>query len=147
MNYRMILYLLGWVLNIQGICFFLPVLVGLFYGEAQWHYYAMMAVLCLVCGVIITLKKPKRSVFYTKEGFVTVALSWLLMSLTGAVPFFLSKEIPSFLDAVFEMSSGYTTTGASILTNGRAGVSDCHRSAHGRPYHVADEGGKPRSLR
>ncbi len=116
MNYRMILYLLGWVLNIQGLCFLLPVLVGLFYGEAQWHWFALMAVLCLVCGVVITLKKPKRTVFYTKEGFVTVALSWLLMSLTGAAPFTLSGEIPSYLDAVFEMASGYTTTGASILT-------------------------------
>ena len=124
MNYRMILYLLGWVLNIQGLCFFLPVLVGLFYGEAQWRYYALMAVLCLVCGVILTLKKPKRNVFYTKEGFVTVALSWLLMSLTGAAPFWFSKEIPSFLDCVFEMASGYTTTGASILTN-IEGLSHC----------------------
>ena len=117
MNYRMILYLLGWVLNIQGLCFLLPVLVGLFYGEAQWQYYALMALLCVVLGVLMVLKKPKRTVFYMKEGFVTVALSWLVMSLTGAAPFTLSKEIPHYLDAVFEMSSGYTTTGASILTN------------------------------
>ena len=117
MNYRMILYLLGWVLNIQGLCFLLPVLVGLFYGEAQWQYYALMALLCVVLGVLMVLKKPKRTVFYMKEGFVTVALSWLVMSLTGAAPFTLSKEIPHYLDAVVEMSSGYTTTGASILTN------------------------------
>ena len=124
MNYRMILYLLGWVLNIQGLCFLLPVLVGLFYGEAQWQFYALMALASLVLGVLLILKKPKRTVFYTKEGFVTVALSWLLMSLTGAVPFTLSGEIPSFLDAVFEMASGYTTTGASILTNVEA-LSHC----------------------
>ena len=117
MNYRMILYLLGWVLNIQGLCFLLPVAVGIFYAEAQWQYYALMTLVSLVCGVLLILKKPKRTVFYTKEGFVTVALAWLLMSLTGAAPFTLSKEIPSYLDAVFEMASGYTTTGASILTN------------------------------
>ena len=124
MNYRMILYLLGWVLNIQGLCFLLPVAVGLFYGEAQWQFYALMTLMCLVCGVLLILKKPKRTVFYTKEGFVTVALSWLLMSLTGALPFYLSKEIPRFLDALFEMVSGYTTTGASILTNVEA-LSHC----------------------
>ena len=124
MNYRMILYLLGWVLNIQGLCFLLPVAVGLFYGEAQWQSYALRTLICLMLGVLLILKKPKRTVFYTKEGFVTVALSWLLMSLTGALPFYLSKEIPHFLDALFEMASGYTTTGASILRNVEA-LSHC----------------------
>ena len=134
MNYRMILYLLGWVLNIQGLCFFLPVLVGLFYGEVQWRFYVLMAVLCLVCGVILTLKKPKRNVFYTKEGFVTVALSWLLMSLTGAAPFTISKEIPSYLDAVFEMASGYTTTGGQYY-----GGTDFSSLFGGRASWMTDE--------
>ena len=117
MNYRMILYLLGWVLNIQSVCLLLPVAVGVFYGEAQWKAYAIVAAVSLVFGILLTLKKPKRNVFFVREGFVTVALAWLGLSLDGAVPFVLTKEIPSYIDAVFEMASGYTTTGASILTN------------------------------
>ena len=117
MNYRMILYLLGWVMNIQSICLLLPVAVGIFYSEAQWKMYALVALASLLCGVLLTLKKPKRNVFFVREGFVTVALAWLALSLDGAVPFVLTKEIPSYLDAVFEMASGFTTTGASILTN------------------------------
>ena len=124
MNYRMILYLLGWVMNIQSLCLLLPVAVGVFYGEAQWKAFALVMVLSLACGILLTLKKPKRSVFYVREGFVTVALAWLALSLDGAVPFVLTKEIPSYLDAVFEMASGYTTTGASILTNVEA-LSHC----------------------
>ncbi len=124
MNYRMILYLLGWVLNIQSVCLMLPVVVGVFYGEAQWKAYAVVAAVSLVFGVLLTLKKPKRNVFFVREGFVTVALAWLGLSLDGAIPFVLTKEIPSYLDAVFEMASGYTTTGASILTNVEA-LSQC----------------------
>ncbi len=124
MNYRMILYLLGWVLNIQSVCLMLPVAVGVFYGEAQWKAYAVVAAVSLVFGVLLTLKKPKRNVFFVREGFVTVALAWLGLSLDGAVPFVLTKEIPSYIDAVFEMASGYSTTGASILTNVEA-LSHC----------------------
>ena len=124
MNYRMILYLLGWVLNIQSVCLLLPVAVGVFYGEGQWKAYALVMALSLVCGILLTLKKPKRTVFFVREGFVTVALAWLALSLDGAVPFLLTGEIPSYLDAVFEMASGYTTTGASILTNVEA-LSHC----------------------
>lgn len=124
MNYFMILYLLGWVLNIQCVCLLLPVSVGIFYGEAQWKYYAIVAVVSLVLGLALTLRKPKRTVFYAKEGFVTVALSWIMMGLMGAVPFVLSGEIPSYIDAVFETISGYTTTGASILTSVEA-LSQC----------------------
>ena len=124
MNYRMILYLLGWILNIQSVCLLLPVVVGIFYGEPQWKTFALVALVSLACGLVLSFKKPKRNVFYMREGFVTVALSWLLMSLFGAVPFYLTKEIPHYLDAVFEMASGYTTTGASILTNIEA-MSQC----------------------
>lgn len=117
MNYYMILYLLGWVLNIQGICMLLPVAVGLFYHEPTWKAFAVVAFVTLAVGLLLTIRKPRRNVFYAKEGFVTVALSWIALSLTGAIPFVISKEIPSYLDAVFEMASGFTTTGASILTN------------------------------
>ena len=68
-------------------------------------------------GLLLALRKPKKNVFYAKEGFVTVALSWIVLSLCGAVPFRLTGEIPRYIDAVFETASGFTTTGASILTN------------------------------
>lgn len=117
MNFFMVLYLLGLVCVIQGGCMLLPVTVGLFYGEEQWKQYAVVAAVLLIAGVFISFRKPKKTVFYSKEGFVTVALSWIVLSLTGAIPMFLTKEIPSYIDAVFESASGFTTTGASILTD------------------------------
>ena len=117
MNYFMILYLLGLVCVIQGGCMLLPVAVGLFYGETQWKQYAVTAAVLILLGTLVSFKKPKRTVFYSKEGFVTVALSWIVLSLTGAVPMFLTKEIPNYVDALFEAASGFTTTGASILTD------------------------------
>lgn len=117
MNYFMILYLLGWVLKLTSVCFLLPVTVGLFYGESEWKAYAAAAALALVLGLILSVKKPKRNVFYTKEGYVTVALSWVCLSFIGAIPFILTGEIPNLIDAVFETTSGFSTTGASILQN------------------------------
>ena len=117
MNYFMILYLLGLVCIIQACSMLLPVAVGLFYGEIEWKAYAVVAAVSFVIGLALAIRKPKRNVFYAKEGFVTVALSWIVLSLAGAVPFVLTKEIPSYVDAVFEAASGFTTTGASILTN------------------------------
>ena len=117
MNYFMILYLLGLVCIIQACSMLLPVAVGIFYGENEWKAYAFVAAVSLVFGLLLSVRKPKKNVFYAKEGFVTVALSWIVLSLSGALPFFLTKEIPSYIDAVFESASGFTTTGASILTN------------------------------
>lgn len=117
MNYFMILYLLGLIFLIQSGCLLLPVTVGLFYGEKEWKVYALVSAVSLVLGLLLALRKPKKNVFYAKEGFVTVALSWIVLSLCGAVPFRLTGEIPRYIDAVFETASGFTTTGASILTN------------------------------
>lgn len=117
MNYFMILYLLGLVCLIQSGCMLLPVTVGLFYGETEWKMYALTAAVSFALGLLLAVRKPKRNVFYAKEGFVTVALSWIVLSLCGAVPMKLTGEIPSYIDAVFEAASGFTTTGASILTD------------------------------
>ena len=117
MNGFMILYLLGLIFLIQSGCLLLPVTVGLFYGEKEWKVYALVSAVSLVLGLLLALRKPKKNVFYAKEGFVTVALSWIVLSLCGAVPFRLTGEIPRYIDAVFETASGFTTTGASILTN------------------------------
>ena len=117
MNYRMILYILGWVFNILSASLLLPTAVGLIYGEAEWSAYALTALLSLFLGVMLTLKKPRKTVFFAKEGYVIVALSWTVMSVVGAVPFVISKDIPNFVNALFESASGFSTTGASILTD------------------------------
>lgn len=117
MNYRMILYLLGWVMKITAVCLLLPCAVGLSYGEQEWKAYAIVALFALVIGLIMSNKKPGKNVFYAKDGFVTVALSWIGLSVVGALPFIISGEIPNYIDAVFETASGLSTTGASILTN------------------------------
>lgn len=117
MNYRMILYITGWVFAILSAALVLPALIAVYYHEAVWKYYLLTAALSLLCAVVLTVKKPKKNLFYSKEGFLTVAVCWIVLSLVGALPFYLSKEIPSYVDAVFETASGFTTTGASILQN------------------------------
>lgn len=115
MNSSMIRYLLGSVLKIEGVLLLLPCLVSLCYQERVGLIYLSVAALCFLLGVAMTVKKPKDTVFYLKEGCVTTALSWIFMSFFGALPFWLSREIPSLTDALFETVSGFTTTGASIL--------------------------------
>ena len=115
MNSSMIRYLLGSVLKIEGALLLLPCVVSVCYQEKVGLVYAAAAVLCLLLGLAMTVKKPKDTVFYLKEGCVTTAFSWIFMSFFGALPFWISKEIPSLTDALFETVSGFTTTGASIL--------------------------------
>jgi len=94
----------------------LPFVTGLIYREkAAWSYLICGAIIALA-GILMTLKKPKNQTFYAKEGFTSVALSWVALSLFGCVPFMMCGDIPHFADAFFEMVSGFTTTGASILT-------------------------------
>lgn len=100
-----------------GLILLLPFLVGLIYGEKEAFTYLFVAVGSFLLGFVGKLWKPKSKEFFAKEGFVTVSLSWLLISLTGAIPFVLTGEIPSYVDAVFETISGFTTTGATILSD------------------------------
>ncbi len=116
MNYRMILYILGMLLMFQSAFLVIPVLTALLYGEAVVWVYLAVAAGCLGAGFLITRWKPAKKTLYAREGFLIVALSWIVLSITGALPFFFSGEIPHFTDALFESVSGYTTTGASILT-------------------------------
>ncbi|MBQ3125263.1 MAG: TrkH family potassium uptake protein [Clostridia bacterium] len=118
MNYKVILHTLGSVLNIEAACMALPAICALCYKDTEsFIIYLLSALLCLIVGVALSLIKPKRTTMYSKEGFVTVALAWIIISLFGAVPFFVSGYIPNFIDAFFETVSGFTTTGASILTD------------------------------
>ncbi|MDE6016815.1 MAG: TrkH family potassium uptake protein [Acetatifactor sp.] len=117
MNYSIIRYVLGTVLKFESLFLLLPVFVGIFYGEKSTTAFLIVAFLCLALGVLLSFRKPKSYVFYALEGFVSVSLSWVLLSFFGALPFWMCGEIPSFTDAMFEAVSGFTTTGASILSD------------------------------
>lgn len=117
MNYSMVFYILGHILKFESAFLMLPVIVGLLYGEDDVTAYLFVAALCLILGMVLSRRRPASPSLYTREGFVTVALSWIIMSVFGAMPFVLSGDIPSYVDALFETISGFTTTGSSILTD------------------------------
>ena len=118
MNYRMITYILGWILIFEAIFMAVPIITAVCYGESTIVWYLATAAVCLGLGLMLTqIKKPANKKLYSREGFVIVALSWIVLSAFGALPFFLSGEIPSYVDALFETVSGFTTTGASILSD------------------------------
>lgn len=117
MNYPIIRYVLGYVLKIQALFLLLPCMTALVYQEKEGFAYLATALLCVVIGHLMSFKKPLQQVFYLKEGCVATALSWIVLSLSGGLPFWLSREITLFTDAMFETVSGFTTTGASILTD------------------------------
>ena len=117
MNHRLVINTLGKTILLFAIALLLPLFVDIYYREGNinsflYHIYGL-----LIIGLSLSLVKPKEKAFYAKEGFVIVALAWILLSLIGAVPFCISGTIPNFVDAVFETASGFSTTGATILTN------------------------------
>ncbi len=117
MNYKIITYILGWVINIEAVCMLLPFLCGIFYNEpAKWAF-LLCSALCLLIGLPLTMTKPKNKNMFAKEGFIAVALCWIAISILGAVPFVLTKSLPNFIYALFESASGFTTTGASVIPN------------------------------
>ncbi|MCR4605040.1 MAG: TrkH family potassium uptake protein [Eubacterium sp.] len=117
MNLSVITFTVGYILRIEGVIMLLPCGIDLIYGEHQWMWYLISAAICFVLGLALSLRRPKNNFFYLKEGCVTTALCWIALSLFGALPLCLSGEIPSFLNSVFEMASGFTTTGASIVAD------------------------------
>lgn len=124
MNFAMIFYLLGWLLKTISAMMVLPFAVSIYYREPNGKWFIICAVVYFVIGFLLTMKRPKNDRFFAKEGYVMTALSWVLLSLAGCMPFFLSREIPSFTNSLFECISGFTTTGASILSNVE-GLSRC----------------------
>ena len=118
MNRNMVFYIIGNIVKIEALLMLLPMFVSLYYGESAVYAFAITIMIAMVFGFALTLIfKPKNTVIFAKEGFLVVALAWVILSLVGALPFFISREIPNFIDAVFETVSGFTTTGASILPN------------------------------
>ncbi len=117
MNFRIITYILGWVLIIESAFLMMPFIVDLYYGENAAMAFLLSALLAAVIGLILIIKKPKNTIFFVKEGFVAVALCWIVLSIFGSLPFVFSGDIPNFIDALFETVSGFTTTGSSILSD------------------------------
>ncbi len=117
MNKRMIAYILGILLLCEAGLLIFPAIVALIYKEAVFFSFLLTIGALALFGMLLVALKPKDKTIYARHGLIIVALGWILMSLFGALPFRLSGEIPSYLDALFEAVSGFTTTGSSILTN------------------------------
>lgn len=124
MNSSIVRYILGYILKIEGLLLLLPCFTALIYRETEGFSYLAVSAICILFGALITFKKPENFVFYQKEGCVATALSWIVMSIFGCLPFIFTREIPSFVNALFETVSGFTTTGGSILSDVEA-LSHC----------------------
>ncbi len=117
MNTSIIRYVLGKVLWIEGLFMLLPCIVAVIYQETSGFAFLAVALFAIALGHSLSRRKLQSSVFYLKEGCIATALSWILISVVGALPFTLAGEIPSYTDALFETISGFTTTGSSILSD------------------------------
>ncbi|MBE7091339.1 MAG: TrkH family potassium uptake protein [Clostridiales bacterium] len=117
MNYKKIGKILGKIMIMEGILMFAPLLVSLIYRETARNVLAFVipALVLVGIGFLLQIPKSQRETLYQKEGFALVAVSWIVMSLFGAIPFVINREIPNYINACFEIMSGFTTTGASIL--------------------------------
>ena len=115
MNVPIVVFILGRVMQVEGVFMMLPAFVGLLYRETAGFSFLLIGVAEFVFGLLISLKKPENKSFFAREGFLTVSLSWIILAVIGALPYVLNGDIPNYLDAVFETVSGFTTTGASIL--------------------------------
>ena len=118
MNYKMVGFVLGRIFLIEAALMLFPMGCAAIYGE--WSVvlsFLWPALIVLALGLITSLRTPQNTKIYARDGLAIVALVWVLMSVFGAMPFVISGEIPSFVDAFFETVSGFTTTGSTILTD------------------------------
>lgn len=111
----MIVFILGRILLTEAVLLLLPLLVAVLYGESILPF-LLPALALAVCGALMSARKPKSMALFARDGLAVVAMAWIAMSAFGALPFCISGDIPHFVDAFFETVSGFTTTGASILT-------------------------------
>jgi len=117
MNRKMVFYMIGKIVLAEAAMLLLPLVVALLYKETPLPFLITIGI-ALVLGIALSLIfKPKNRVIYAKEGFVIVAFAWIALSLIGCIPFVLSGALPNFFDAFFETVSGFTTTGASVMTD------------------------------
>ncbi len=118
MNYKMIFYVIGNLMKVEAIILLLPFLVSIIYQEHNIYIAFIVPIfLLLSIGILLTSESPKDKSIQSKEGLFIVAISWIIMSLFGALPFYISREIPGIVDCLFETVSGFTTTGSTILSD------------------------------
>ena len=119
MNFAILSFIIGFILQFEALFLLLPWIVGMIYGE--YHValiYLVTAAVCFILGKLLSFRHTGRfKELYVREGFTAVALGWFVMSVFGAIPFVLTREIPFYIDALFETISGFTTTGSSILSD------------------------------
>lgn len=118
MNFQIIKRTLGWILLFEALFFLVPVITAIVYKEGEIVSFLVAMSLCIAVGVTLLIKKPTNEFIYAREGFVIASLSWIIMSIFGALPLWISGITPSFIDALFETVSGFTTTGATIFESG-----------------------------
>ena len=117
MNRKMTTYILGKMRGVEALVLLIPALVSALYGEVGWKSFLITSTILIALFLIFGRKKPEDTTIYGRDGFVIIASAWILWSLFGALPFWVSGEIPSYVDAFFETVSGFTTTGSTILTD------------------------------
>ncbi len=119
MEYKKLGKILGKIMILEGALMLAPLAVALIYKESFIHILAFLIpiVLLAALGLLLQIPKPKRNNLYQKEGFALTAMVWIIMTLFGAIPFVINGDIPNYVDACFEIMSGFTTTGSSIITD------------------------------
>ncbi|MGI6279792.1 MAG: potassium transporter TrkG, partial [Acutalibacteraceae bacterium] len=118
MNRKMVFYMLGKIIQLEAALLLFPAVCSLIYRETAVWAFVITIIIAVILGFTLTLfNKTTDKIFFAKEGFAIVALAWIVISALGALPFVISGEIPSYIDAFFETVSGFTTTGASVLPN------------------------------
>ena len=119
MNYKKLGKILGKIMVVESILMLAPLAVRIIYKEPIKNIIAFIVPILalLLVGFLLQIPKPQRNTLYQKEGFALTALVWLVMTLFGAIPFVINGDIPNYIDACFEMMSGFTTTGSSVITD------------------------------
>lgn len=115
MNLRMIRYIVGSLIQVEAAFLLLPALTALIYRESCIWVFLGVALFCLAGGYVLRGRKPENTTIFSSEGYVSVALCWIMMSICGALPLYFSGYFSNPVDALFEIVSGFTTTGATIL--------------------------------
>ena len=119
MNYKKLGKILGKIMILEGILMLAPLAVCFVYRESVKHIlaFAVPIVALMLIGILLQFPKPQRNTLYQKEGFALTAMVWIVMTLFGAIPFVINREIPNYINACLEIMSGFTTTGASVVTD------------------------------
>lgn len=115
MNYKMVISILGKAMLIEALLMLCPMIIGVIYSENTYVAFLIPIIALIAVGMPLSCLKNKNKSIFAKEGFVIVALAWIILSLVGAIPFVLANAIPNYVDALFETVSGFTTTGASVI--------------------------------